>query len=134
MRQIALSLVLGSLSTLVVVSLYWATLLSGIVTAEARSITFVALIAANSMLIFSSRSAQTGLRQTLRSGNRVSYWVLSGTLLGLLAVTRVPLFADSFAFAPTSWLRWLAAAAIGASAFILFEAAKWIAAQVQGPR
>ncbi len=131
-RQIVLSLVLGSLSTLVVVSLYWAALMSGIVTAEARTIAFVALISANSVLIFSSRSAQTGLQQSLRGGNRVTYWVLSGTLLGLLAVTCVPLFAESFAFAPTTWMRWLAAGGIGASAFILFEAAKWVAVRVVG--
>lgn len=131
MSQIALSMVLGVISTLVVVPLYWAALVSGIATAEARTIAFVALVTANSVLIFSSRSSRAGLKQTLRGGNRVSYWVLSGTLLGLLAVTCVPMLAESFAFAPTTWQRWLGAGGIGASAFILFETAKWIGARKQ---
>ena len=128
MHHIALSLIQGALSTLVVMLLYWAALRHGIATAEARSIAFVALIAANSVLIFSSRSASAGFMQTLSGINPASRWVLGGTMLGLIAITCVPLLAEPFGFAPTGWKLWLAAFGTGAASFVLFETAKWAVA------
>ena len=83
---------------------------------------FVALIAANSVLIFSNRSSVTGL--SLRGINRVSYWVLGGTVFGLLAITCIPMLAEPFGFTPIAWGRWLAAFGIGAATFVLYEAVK----------
>ena len=122
--HIALSVTQGLLTTLVVFWLYHATLAAGIAVAEAHTLAFIALIAANAVLIFSSRSPQPGLTATLRGIHPVSYWVLGGTALGLLAVTCIPLLAAPFAFAPTTWQRWLGACAIGAGSFVLYELAK----------
>ena len=124
LQHISLSLIQGVITTLLVALLYWRCLVSGIATAEARSIAFVALIAANSVLVFSSRSARAGFGAALGGINRVSLWVLGGTLLALLAVTSVPVLAQPFGFAPTSWSRWLGAFGAGAAAFGLFELAK----------
>ncbi len=76
------------------------------------------------MLIFSSRTPRVGLRATLRDVNPVSYWVLGGTTLGLIAVSNIPSIAALFAFTPTPWPRWLGACGIGVATFGLFELAK----------
>ena len=123
--HITLSLLQGALTTLAVVLVYWVSLKSGIATEEARGMAFVTLVIANSMLIFSTRSVIAGLGGAFRGISPVSYWVLGATALGLVAITGVPMLAEPFAFAPTSWDRWLAACGIGVSAFALFEAAKW---------
>ncbi len=122
--NIALSLVQGVLTTLVVFWLYRAALDAGIDVAEAHTLAFVTLIAANAVLIFSCRSPRAGIAATLRDLNPVSYWVLGGTALGLLAVTCVPLLASPFGFAPTTWSRWLGACATGIACFLLFDFAK----------
>ncbi|MCX7174048.1 MAG: cation-translocating P-type ATPase [Proteobacteria bacterium] len=126
LRHISLSLIQGTMTTLVVALLYWLVLESGIPTPQARVMAFVALIAANSVLIFSSRSTVAGLRHTLSGINRVSYWVLGGTVLGLLAITGVPMLAEPFGFAPIAWRLWLSALGIGACSFVLYETVKWI--------
>jgi len=124
LQHISLSLVQGAMTTVVVALLYWTALESGIPTPESRVMAFVALIAANSVLIFSSRSAVAGLKQSLSGINRVSYWVLGGTALGLLAITCIPLLAEPFGFAPIHWSLWLTAFGIGACSFILYETVK----------
>ncbi len=126
--HISLSMVQGILTTLVVSLLYWTALNAGIVNNEVRTLAFVALITANSILIFSCRSATTGFTAALGNVNPVSYWVLGGTALGLVIVTCVPFLAESFSFAPTTWQRWLGACIVGASTFVLFELSKWMGA------
>lgn len=123
-NHIFLSVIQGALITLVVASLYWLSLSSGIDASEARGIAFVALIAANSMLIFSSRSTVAGLKRALGCIPTVSYWVLAGTLAGLVAVTCIPMLAEPFRFLPTTWERWLGAFGIGIATMLLLEAAK----------
>ncbi|WP_255377108.1 cation transporting ATPase C-terminal domain-containing protein [Sulfuriferula sp. AH1] len=108
-----------------VISLYWAALAAGIDTAQARTMTFVALITANAVLILSSRSLLPGPWRALRGGNRATCWVLAGTLLALVVVTWVPAVAQVFAFAPLAWGYWLTAFGIGAASFIVFESVKW---------
>ena len=125
MPHITLSLIQGTLTTLVVALVYGYVLKSGVVIEEARSMAFVTLVVANSMLIFSSRSVSAGLCGAFREITSVSYWVLGATALGLIAITGIPMLAEPFAFAPTSWAGWLSACGIGVCAFALFEAAKW---------
>lgn len=128
-RQIVLSMLLGGVSTLVVISLYWTALAGGIDTAQARTMAFIALIAANAVLILSSRSLLPGLGRALRDGNRVTYWVLAATLLSLIIVTWIPTVAGAFAFVPLSWGNWLGAFGIGAASFVVFESVKWLGAR-----
>jgi Ca2+-transporting ATPase len=123
-RQITLSMLLGLAGTAIVMSLYGVALSSGISIPEARTIAFVALVAANTVLIFSSRSAKAHVGQAFRGGNRITYWIISGTVLSLFVVTTIPFVAESFAFAPTSVERWLGAFAIGASSLFVFESTK----------
>jgi Ca2+-transporting ATPase len=130
-NHILLSLIQGAMTACVVTLLYWFLLHNGRAIDEARSLAFVALIAANSMLIFSSRSPFAGLKPTLTAIKPVSYWVIGGTALALLVVTRQPLLADAFAFAPTLWQDWLGACAIGTATFVLFELVKSCAARLR---
>ncbi len=123
--HISLSLLQGTLTTLVVALLYWFALDAGIATDQARGMAFVTLVVANSMLIFSSRSVRAGLWGAFRDISPVSFWVLGATALGLVAITGLPVLAEPFAFAPTSLNLWLAACGVGVSAFALFELAKW---------
>jgi Cation transporting ATPase, C-terminus. len=113
----------------VVISLYWTALAGGIDTAQARTMAFIALIAANAVLILSSRSLLPGLGRALRDGNRVTYWVLAATLLSLIIVTWIPTVAGAFAFVPLSWGNWLGAFGIGAASFVVFESVKWLGAR-----
>ncbi|MDD5247597.1 MAG: cation-translocating P-type ATPase [Rhodocyclaceae bacterium] len=130
-RHIALSLVQGAMTTMVVIVLYWVSLRSGTPAAQARTLAFVALVAANCALIFSSRSVIAGVGNALRDVAPIGYRVVAGTFVALIAVTAIPPLAAPFAFAGLSAPQWLGAAAAGVSALLLFEAAKAIVGRRQ---
>jgi Ca2+-transporting ATPase len=123
-RHIALSLVQGLATTVVVVLLYWLAIRAEIAVAEARTIAFVALVAANCTLIFSSRSITAGIGRAFRGITPIAYWVVAGTVSALAAVTWIPSVSESFAFSSTSLLRWFGALGVGALTLALFELAK----------
>ncbi|HEX8964580.1 MAG TPA: cation-translocating P-type ATPase [Rhodocyclaceae bacterium] len=123
-RHIATSLVQGGMTTVVVILLYGLALRSGIAEAEARSMTFIALIVANCMLIFSSRSMVAGLGTALRNITPTAAVVVAGTLAGLVVVTAVPLFAAPFLFGGLTLAQWLSAAGVGLAGLPLFETVK----------
>ena len=126
--HIILSMIQGALTAGVAMLLYWFLLNAGRSVEETRGLAFVALIVADSMLVLSSRSLVAGFWPALRGLNPASYWVLGGTALALLAVTRQPLLAGAFAFTPTAWRDWLIACLIGCATFALFEFTKACAA------
>jgi Ca2+-transporting ATPase len=128
-QHIAMSLTQGALTTLVVALLYGFALHYGEAAAEARSMAFIALVVANCMLIFSSRSLNAGLGNALQALTATAGWVIGGTLAALLAVTAVPVLAAPFAFGGLGVAPWLTAAAIGLLAWPLFEAAKVVVSQ-----
>jgi Ca2+-transporting ATPase len=128
-QHIAMSLTQGALTTLVVALLYGFALHYGEAAAEARSMAFIALVVANCMLIFSSRSLNAGLGNALQALTATAGWVIGGTLAALLAVTAVPVLAAPFAFGGLGVAPWLTAAAIGLLSWPLFEAAKVVVSQ-----
>ncbi|HEX8989078.1 MAG TPA: cation-translocating P-type ATPase [Rhodocyclaceae bacterium] len=131
--RIALSLVHGALATALVVALYGFALRSGMPPAGARSAAFVALVAANCALLFSSRSAQPGLREALGGVTPTAAWVVGGTLAALAAATSVEWLARPFGFGALDIWQWLGAAAAGLAVLPLLEMAKLAARGRRAP-
>ena len=123
-RHIGLSLLQGALTTAVVAGLYWAALARGIATEEARAMAFLALVTANAVLIFASRSPRRGWHGMFTGLSPLAVWVLLGTLAAVTVITTVPPAAAAFGFAPPSVANWLMAAGAGAASLVLFIAAK----------
>ena len=109
--------VLQGVGVLIAVALLYALVLAaGTPEPQARAMAFVAVVLANLGLIFSNRSRQATLLETLRRPNPALWWIVGGTLLGLaLALYAEPL-REIFRFAPLSGaqvLMSIAAAAVG---------------------
>jgi Ca2+-transporting ATPase len=94
----------------------WASF-SGWPEGETRSLTFLALVLANSVLIFSNRSFDISLREALSRPNPTLWLVLGFDALILLAIFSVPGIRDTFAFGPLSLTA--IAATVGAALLLL---------------
>ena len=100
LSSVLLSLVQGTLVTLVAIGAYRWAIHQNILSQEARALAFVILVVANALLILPSRVPQAGWKHTFSGLSRVGIRVLLGTLAGLLVVVFVPPVARAFAFAP----------------------------------
>jgi Ca2+-transporting ATPase len=118
------SMVQGGVVTLIVVGIYAGMLSQDLLPGMASTAAFVVLVTANAALILPSRSGQTRWRGLFSGLTPVSRWVLSCTLLALLAVTGVPSLAQAFGFAPLAPLHWLAAMAAGLVMLVPFQLGK----------
>jgi P-type Ca2+ transporter type 2C len=88
---------------LVVVVAVYAIALEYTVAAEARALSFSALVIANLALIFVNRAPDVGVRALIVRPNRV-FWLIFVSALAVLAmVLHVPVLADAFKFAPPTW-------------------------------
>jgi Ca2+-transporting ATPase len=125
-RQLILSLLQGTMTTIAVAALYGWTLSRGSVAEEARTLAFIVLVSANAMLVLPNRSLQMAWREMFTGVPPVAAWVLGGTILGLLVVTCIPAFTGAFAFQPPSVRQWLLSFALGAGMIPLFAAANAI--------
>jgi Ca2+-transporting ATPase len=123
-QQLVLSLVQGSMVTVVVLAFYMWTLRSGVNAEGARALAFIVLVVANTSLIFPSRSPDSGWNQMFTGLTPVVGWVVCGTLSGLAAVTFIPFISRAFAFQAPSVLHGLLAFTVGAGVLILFQTAK----------
>ena len=85
-----------ALKTAVVAGLYWAELARGIATEEARAMAFLALVTANAVLIFASRSPRPGWHGMFTGLSPLAVWVLVGTLVAVTVITTVPVAAAAF--------------------------------------
>ena len=118
------SMVQGGVVTLIVVGIYAGMLGQDLLPGIASTAAFVVLVTANAALILPSRSSQTRWRGLFSGLTPVSRWVLSCTLLAILAVTAIPVLAQAFGFVPLAPLHWLAAMAMGLVMLIPFQFAK----------
>jgi P-type Ca2+ transporter type 2C len=125
-RQLALSLVQGSLVTLVAAACYWWILSNGSATEEARAFAFIVLVTANAVLIFPTRFPQSRWRDMFAGLSSVSAWVLGGTLLALAIIIGVPAIAEAFTFRSPSLPQGLLAFGIGIGMLFLFEVGKTV--------
>jgi Ca2+-transporting ATPase len=119
-----LSLLQGAVSSIVVAFLYAWTLHIGIETGEARAMAFVALITANTALIYSSRSVQPFSHRSFRSLSRVGWRVVAGTVAALAFITLIPPAAVLFGFSPLSPFQWIGSFGAGIAALAGFEIVK----------
>ncbi|MDD5157342.1 cation-translocating P-type ATPase [Sulfurimonas sp.] len=123
-KHLILSLLQGGLAAIAVALLYSTSLSVGVDVAEARAMAFIALASANTVLIFNSRSHEHSFRQSFTAVSTIGLWVISTTLLSLMAITIMPSIAIYFSFAPPSLSNWLIAFGTGISMFVLFEIVK----------
>lgn len=122
--QISLGLVQGAMTTVVVVGLYGYSMGTGVAADAGRSMAFIALVVANSALIFANRKVASGIRNSFREVPLVSYRIVAGALVALAAVTALPVLAAPFSFGILTPSQWLGAAGLGALSLLLFEATK----------
>jgi P-type Ca2+ transporter type 2C len=65
---------------------------------QVRALTFITLVLGNLTLILSNRSHSRSLAATLKTRNPALWWVVGGTLLGLVGVLAVPFLRSAFRF------------------------------------
>jgi P-type Ca2+ transporter type 2C len=71
--------------------------------AEARTLAFLTLVAANLALIFVSRSRSESLASILAKPNRVYWWIVAAASAMLAVAIGVPSLADVFSFTAPPW-------------------------------
>ena len=124
LRMLAGSLALGAAMLASALALYWWMLRSGRGEGETRAASFAAIVIGNVALILSSRSRDRTLFQALRAPNAAFWWVVGGTLAGLLAALYVPSLAGLFRFAPLGPADLALAAAAGVAGVLCNEGSK----------
>ncbi|MCQ8894667.1 MAG: cation-translocating P-type ATPase [Methanolinea sp.] len=117
-------LIQGSVALAGVLLVYLWALLSGMGEDEARTLTFVSIVAANLGLILTNRSWTLPFWETIRLQNRAFWIVMSGTVLCLALVISLPPLRDLFSFAPVPARALLVAAAAGVASVLWFEVFK----------
>jgi Ca2+-transporting ATPase len=123
-HTLAFGLVQGLVLLAIVLALYGGALYRGLDAAEARAITFAALVIASVGLIFSNRSRSRTLLATLGTRNPALWWISGGALCFLALVLYVPQLRALFSFGPLHLAD--LAVCIGAAAVCVvgFEAVK----------
>ncbi len=127
-RTVGLSILQGLGVLLIVTGVFWYMLFQrGLGEAEARSATFVALIAANLALILTNRSWHNTIVQRLRQPNKALWWVVGGASFLLVLVLWVPGLQTLFHLAPLRLPDLLICIALGLASILWFEGQKiWL--------
>ena len=92
------SLIDGSSALACVLLVYFAARAAGYDDGQVRALAFGSLVLGNLALILSNRSPSRTLTATLRTPNAALWWVVGGTLAGLLVVLNVPFLLQAFRF------------------------------------
>ncbi len=124
--MIAMSILQGLGALAAVIILYGVSQALGVTENAARAMAFVAIVLCNLGLIISNRSYHMALTHLLHRPNPALWWVVAGTLLGLLAVLLTAPARDIFRFAPLTIEELLICLAVAAAAFVWFEACKYL--------
>ena len=101
-RTVALSLLQGLFVLVVIAFVFRVALYRGLLTPEARALTFTTLVLANLGLILINRSWTRTIVETMRSPNRALLWVFGGALVFLGLVLYVPALKQIFHFGTLS--------------------------------
>jgi P-type Ca2+ transporter type 2C len=123
-KALFLSLMQGMSVLAVVLTVYMLALLTKRGEMEARTVAFATLVFANIMLIVTNLSWSQNIFKLLRSKNKALWWVLSATIVALLAVLYVPFLRDLFHFSILSAGSLAAAFICGSLSLIWFEIVK----------
>jgi Ca2+-transporting ATPase len=100
LKTVVIALLQGAVMLLAVVFAYYYALGQGEDEAYARAMAFATIVLGNLGLILANRSRTRSVLSTLRFPNPALYWVIGGTLAGLLMTLYVPSLNRLFRFAP----------------------------------
>ena len=123
-RLLGLSALQGASVLLIVLGVFVIALSRGLVEDDARALTFTTLIVANFGLIFSNRSWDQTILETLHVPNRALWWVVAGGLALLAIVLYTPAVRDLFRMAQQHPSDVAIAVVAGFSSIVWFEAIK----------
>lgn len=113
MKLLWMSLLQGSVVTLVVTGLYFWLLSQNVSTGMSSAAAFVLLVTANAALIFPNRISDTQWQSMFKRMAPVSVWVLSITMVAVTAITTIDWASEIFGFESLSLLFWLACVTLG---------------------
>ena len=133
-RTVALSLLQGASMLLMVALTYGWVLERGSGEAGARAMAFATIVLGNLGLILANRSRSRTIFATLRLPNPALWWVIGGTVAGLMLALYVPFLRELFRFAPLhagDLLICAAAAALGLLWFEIYKLLQWRAARAR---
>ncbi len=125
-RRIMGSVLRGIVLLLMVVIVFYLSLNEGHPEAEARSITFTALIIGNMALILTSLSQSRSFLAVFTEKNYAVLIVLGVALAVLVAVVSVPAFQSVFSFSFPGFRHFLTSLAGAAAMLVIFELAKLV--------
>lgn len=112
------SLLLGTVTSAVVLAAHAFARAQGFDASVVRTWVFIALVSSGIALIFCARTHGGAWLDALRGTAPVARAIIAATLLALLAVTSVPWLAAQFGFTPLAPAHWLAACALGFASFV----------------
>jgi Ca2+-transporting ATPase len=96
------SLLQGLVILILTLAIYIFCLQQGRAEVEARTITFVSLVFANTGLILSNRFHSTNVIASMRVKNRALWWIMGSATILLALVVYIPFLNDMFKFSPMS--------------------------------
>lgn len=123
-RSIALSLLQG-LSVLAICLGIFITAKNDHSVDSARTLTFVALVAAFIAIIITNRSWSRSIIGILRTPNTAQWWVVGGTIVGLTLILSLPFTQGLFHFAPLHVIDLLICISAGLLCVAWFEVLKY---------
>lgn len=125
-RTVSISLIQGFVVMVVVMLVFTVARSQHLTDAEARAMTFTALVVGNLGLILVNRSWTRTISRTIRSSNKALYYVVGGTLLFLALALYVPPLQKLFQFGRLSALDLLVSITAGIASVLWFEVWKFI--------
>ena len=123
-RSIALSLLQG-LSVLAICLVIYVLARKDHTVDAARTLTFVALVAAFIAIIITNRSWSRSIIGILRTPNTAQWWVVGGTIVGLTLILSLPFTQGLFHFAPLHVIDLLTCISAGLLCVAWFEVLKY---------
>ena len=123
-RLLFLSILQGVFSLAAIAGVYKIALTMNQSVAEARTLSFFALIVSNLCLILTNRSWCKSILASLRIPNQALKWVIIGAILFLGLVIYVPFLQKIFHFAPMHCLDIIIAVVAGFLSVVWFEIVK----------
>ena len=124
-RMIAISLLQGVVVLVIVMGVYWVSMLRGQGENEARALAFTSLIVANLGLIMTNRSWTRTVFSTLRTPNAAVSWVFGGAIIFMAIVLFVPAVREIFRFSYLHVTDILICIAAGVVSIVWFEIFKF---------
>ena len=132
-KNIAVSLLKGTLLLIMVLFVYFSSVLELHTEKEARSFSFLALILGNVFLIFSSLSSTRGVWAVVKEKNYAALGIAGGALLILMTVLFVPGLQQLFGFSNAGLFHYWPAVAGPALLLVLLELIKGWTQKKAGP-